>query len=406
MKLLPARRYLLVSVAVVVVLIAIGAVAAPRIMKSRGGSNAATPSSAGTPSGDQVVLASTETPSKDARAADPNGNGKKTPVPVNVAAISRGAVSSYITSTANLVPENEVKVLAEAEGRLADLRVEEGDRVARGQVLASLAKDDAEIALRKAQLRAANAKMVRERAAQVVRENMMSREEFERITLADEVAQQEQAEAEWRLEKTSIRAPFAGCVTERFVKPGQHVRPGDVLFTVSDFDPLIAWIYLPEGDVLGLEEGREVRITLKASEDVRFEGRVRQISPVVDTSTGTVKVTVEAIAPPAAVRPGAFVTVGIVRESRPRVVLVPREAVVRELQDAYVFVAKGEVAEKRSVALGIEEGRFIEAVSGVTEGEQVIVAGQGGLKDGSVIKVLPAAQASNLATRRERPARG
>ena len=150
MKLMPARRRLLVSVAVIAVLIAIGALAAPRLMKLRGGPSAATPSSPGPPSGDQVALASAETPSKGARAADPNGNGKKSPVPVNVAAISRGAISSYVTSTANLVPENEVKVLAEAEGRLADLRVEEGDRVARGQVLASLAKDDAEIALRKA----------------------------------------------------------------------------------------------------------------------------------------------------------------------------------------------------------------------------------------------------------------
>ena len=77
-------------------------------------------------------------------------------------------------------------------------------------------------------------------------------------------------------------------------------------------------------------------------------------------------------------------------------VRLPREAVIRELRDAYVFVANGGVAEKRTVSLGLEEGSRIEALSGVAAGEQVIVAGQGGLKQGSPIKVIPAPEASDL----------
>jgi len=127
---------------------------------------------------------------------------------------------------------------------------------------------------------------------------------------------------------------------------------------------------------------------------------------VVDTATGTVKLTIEATAPPPEVRPGAFVTIDIVRETHPQAVLVPREAVIRELQNAYIFVAKGNVAEKRTVALGLEEGGRIEALSGVTAGEQAIVAGQGGLKQGTAIKVIPSPEASDLRAVDERPARG
>jgi membrane fusion protein (multidrug efflux system) len=333
------------------------------------------------------------------------GNGK-TAVPVSVAAIAVGTVSSYITSTANLVPENEVKVLAEAEGRVAELLVEEGHRVAKGQLLAALVRDEEEIALKKAQLRSTNARLAHERGVKVVDQDLMSREAFDKVVMEKEIAEQELAEAQWRLEKTAIRAPFAGRITVRDIKLGQHIRPGDTLFTVSDFDPLIARIFLPEKDLFGLKEGREVRITLKANEETRFRGRIRQISPVVDTATGTVKVTVEAVAPPAEVRPGGFVTIDIVRETRPKAVLVPREAVIRELQDAYVFVANGEVAEKRPVALGLEEAGVVEAVSGVKAGEQVIVAGQGGLKNGSPIKIIPAREASDLGLQRERPLRG
>jgi len=331
---------------------------------------------------------------------------EKAPIPVSVAPIATGAVSSYITSTANLVPESEVKVLAEADGRVAELLVEEGSRVARGQVLAQLVKDDAEIMLRKAEVRLENARINFERAEQEIVDKLISREQYDKDHLDHQIAQQELAEAKWRLEKTTIRAPFGGRVTERFVKLGQHLHPGEQLFTVSDFDPLVARIFLPEKDVFGLKEGRDVRITLKANDTTRFHGRIRQISPVVDTGTGTVKLTIEASAPPAEVRPGAFVTIDIVRETRPQAILVPREAVVRELQDAYVFVANGGVAEKRTISLGLEEGGRIEALSGVKAGEQVIVAGQGGLKQGSAIKVIPAPEASDLGNLDDRPVRG
>lgn len=348
---------------------------------------------------------SVERASKDDGKGE-NGEKKKTPVPVNVVAISTGPVSSYITATTNLISENEVKVLAEAEGRIADLLVEEGDRVRKGQTLAVLVRDDAEIALKKAELKATNATLAYERGVRAVEEDLLSREDFDKLKMDDELARQEQAEAQWRLEKTTIRAPFAGRITERIIRPGSHVRSPDHLFTVADFDPLIAYIYLPEKDVFGLTAGRDVRIRVKASEKTSFRGRIRQISPVVDTATGTVKVTVEAVAPPPEVRPGSFVTIEVVRETHPVAVLLPREAVIRELQEAYIFVANGEVAERRVVSLGIEEGGRVEALSGVEPGEQVIVAGQGGLKDGSPIKILPTTEASDLTIASDRDPRG
>lgn len=321
-----------------------------------------------------------------------NGKDEKAPVPVSIEAIRSAAVSSYISSTANLVAENDVKVIAEAEGRVEQLLVEEGTTVGKGQPLATLVRDDAEIALRKAEVRTKNAQVSYTRTKEMLSTGLVSQGDFDKIKMEKDVAEQELAEAKWRMGKTTIRAPFSGRVTERMIREGQHVKPGDTLFAVTDYDPLIALIYLPEKDVMPLNVGRDVLISLKAAEDVQFHGRIRQISPVVDTATGTIKVTVEAVSPPSAVRPGSFVTIDIIRETHPKATLIPREAVIRELRDAHVFIAKGTSAEKRVVSLGIEEGDFVEALSGVKPGENVIVAGQGGLRDGSVIKVLPANQ--------------
>ena len=311
-------------------------------------------------------------------------------VPVAVEDLQVGQVSSYLTSTANLVPESEVEVLAEWEGRLARLQVEEGDAIEKGQILAELARDDAEITLQKARVRADTARIAFDRAEKLKQQELLAPEEFDKVEQSFRLAEQEVAEAEWRLEKTYIRAPFRGIVTQRNVQNGQHVRPGDSMFRVADFEPLVARIYLPEKDVLSLEAGRSVRLSLRADDAVSFQGKIQKISPVVDTATGTVKVTVAATQVPREVRPGAFVRVDIAKETRDRVVLVPREAVVRELQTTYVFVAKGEEAEKREVTLGLEEDGRIEAVTGLEVGDQVITAGQGGLEDGAKIKLVEA----------------
>ena len=331
---------------------------------------------------------STEATEQEAENEAEAEEDEEVAVPVEVAEVTTGAITSYISATANLVAEDQVKVLSEAEGRVERLLVEEGDMVSKGQMLAVLVQDEAKIALSKVELKASNAKAALDRAKGTHEQGLISAEAYDKLKMEFEVASQEVAEAEWLLAKTVIRAPFSACVTERFITQGQHLRPGDELFTVADYNPLVARIYLPESDVLELEEGREVRIALAANTKVSFAGRIRQIAPVVDTATGTVKVTVEAVQPPSGVRPGAFVSIGIVREQHPSALLLPRESVIRELRAAHVFISEDGTAVKKAVELGLEEGDLVEVISGVAEGDNVVVAGQGALDDGQKIKTL------------------
>lgn len=309
-------------------------------------------------------------------------------VPIEVVTLEQGEISSYISATANLVAEEDVTVISETEGRLTVLHVEEGDGVEKGEVLAVLDSEGEEIAVRMAEVREVNTRRALERSIDLFSKKLVSDADHENVRLEHEVAEQELAEARWQLERNTFRAPFAGVVTSRSVQVGQHLRPGDELFRVTDFDPLIARVHLPETEVIALSVGRSVRLTLNADPAVGFPGRIRQISPVVDTATGTVTVTAEAEGPPPGVRPGSFVSVNIVSQRRADSVLLPKRAVLQELQASYVFVARDSVAERRLVALGLEEGEWVEALDGVVAGDQVVVAGQGGLKDGAAIRVL------------------
>lgn len=312
---------------------------------------------------------------------------EKEPPSVAVAAAEHGAISAFTSATANLVAEDEVKILAEAEGKIVKLAVEEGDDVEKGQTLALIDPADAALAVQKADLGLRNAQLTLDRSERMATEQLISAQDLDKARYERDNAAQILAEARHTLSKTNVRAAFAGRITVRRAQPGQHVKRGDELFTLADFEPLIARIYLPEREVLGLRVGQEVRLVLRADEATRCVGRLRQISPVVDTASGTVKVTVEAVKPPAGVRPGAFVSVEVLRETRPQALLVPRQALVRELKETYVFVAEGKVARKRAVETGLEEGDRVEIVAGLKAGEQVITSGQGGLKDNAAIVI-------------------
>jgi membrane fusion protein (multidrug efflux system) len=320
-------------------------------------------------------------------AGEKKDETKKEPAAVAVRKAERGAISAYTSATANLVAEDEVKVVAETEGKVLRVMVEEGDAVGRGQTLVQIDPADATLAVQKAQIALQNAGTALTRGEGLSKANLISAQELDKLRYDRDLAAHDLEESRHRLRKTTVAAPFGGRVTLRKVQAGQQVKPGDELFTVADFDPLVARIFLPEREVLDLAVGQPVRLALRAREETRFAGRIRQISPVVDTASGTVKVTVEAVRPPASVRPGAFVAVEVLRETRSDVVLVPRPAVIRELQETYVYVADGAVARKRMVRLGLEEGDKLEVREGVAAGEPVITSGQGGLKDQAPITV-------------------
>jgi RND family efflux transporter MFP subunit len=330
--------------------------------------------------------------SQDVEAAEAspdtqNDANKDDHVFVAVTAVERGDISAFISATANLVAEDEVQVVAEADGKVASLEAEEGDRVREGDRLVQIDPADARLEVERAELNLRNTSIRLTRGEQVANAELISREQLETLAYERDLAQHELDEAKHRLAKTTVRAPFTGRITMRNVQLGQNVKRGDELFTIANFDPLVARVFLPEREVIELSVGQNAELQLKASGDIRFRGRIRQISPVVDTASGTVKVTIEAIEPPSQVRPGAFVSVGIVRETHTAAIIVPRPAVVHELQEAFVFVDEEGIARKRAIRIGLEQGTQLEVLEGLAEGETVVTGGQGALRDGSAIKI-------------------
>jgi membrane fusion protein (multidrug efflux system) len=337
--------------------------------------------------GGAVWLGGVGRPPDEVNAAPNVDRSAGEPALVEVTPMQVGPLATYIRATANLVAEVQVGVVAEVEGRIIRLAVREGEDVRRGALLATLNPQDASRARRSAAIKLEHADSLHRRGSTLADKNLVSSEELEQLTADLDLARQELAEAEASFSRTQVRAAVNGRITRRDVVGGQFVRPGDVLFEITDFDPLIAKVHVPERDALLIEPGREVELVLQANTDVRFKGRVRQVASVVDPQSGTVEVTIQAEEPPPEVRSGSFVSVRLVRESHLQARWLPREAVIVGPRGAHVFVVEDGTARRRTIVVGDEERGRVRIVEGLEIGELVVLTGHGALQDGSSVQL-------------------
>ena len=296
-------------------------------------------------------------------------------------------ISQYLETNGTLEAENDVALVARTSGPIVEILVEEGVPVTTGQLLARIDADEIRAQLEIARFNRAEAELALERARRSFEAELISTELFDQSKSRFDVAQAQVRSTEVQLGYTDIEAPFDGLIVERHVKYAQHVQNGATLFRISDFDPLQCPIQVPEKDLARLQVGQPAFLTVEAYPDQRFEAYVLRVSPVVDSGTGTIKVTLE-VRTKGKLRPGMFASVFLETDRHDRALVVPKSALVLESIGDTVYVKEGEVARRREVRLGYDEAEVVEVVEGLSPGDEVIVLGQDSLSDGTPVYVL------------------
>jgi membrane fusion protein (multidrug efflux system) len=312
---------------------------------------------------------------------------KEEAVPVEVASLGQGEIEAVLRLSSNLEAEEEVQVFAEAPRRVTRLLVEEGTPVRQGALLLQLQDDEQKSAVAKAEIELKESERDYERAKELHEQELVTEETFteagytvERNRLALEDARRE-------LGYTQVRAPIAGVVTERLVNLGDQVTVNQPLFRIVDFNSIVARIYVPEKDMVQLATGQPARLKADALGGKVFTGSIDRISPVVDPATGTVKVTV-ATPRQEGLRPGMYVEVELVTAVHDEALLVPKRALVYDNDQVFVFRLKDERrVERLRVTPLLENADYIEPAGGLETGDQLVVAGQSGLKDNGLVRL-------------------
>ncbi|HEY5996480.1 MAG TPA: efflux RND transporter periplasmic adaptor subunit, partial [Candidatus Deferrimicrobiaceae bacterium] len=325
-----------------------------------------------------------------------------------------------------LVPRFDAEVKSEFAGRVAEVFVDQWVRVKAGSPLARVDTREGEVVVRRAESSVAMAKAnllesqaaanradrELERAGKLKESGLITQQNLDDARTQKEAAdaraaaaraaigasEEDVRQAQTRLARAYIRAPFDGVVAERFVNVGEVV--GDmqkVLFRIVDDRRLNLTLTLPSADLASVREGQTVTFTVDSIPGRTFTARLRYINPVVNDADRSVKAIAEVDGGGGALKGGLFVNARIATGKRTAVLRIPRGTFLTwdtAAGKAELYVVSGGVAHRKVVATGVVAGDLVEIVSGLAPGDDVILRGAFNVKDGEKVAVSAAAPAS------------
>ncbi len=309
-------------------------------------------------------------------------------VPVEVASAERSAVVAAFQGTSNLVAEAEADVVTKTSGVVLEIMVEEGDKVAAGQVLARLDSDRQRLNMKQSEANLRKLENDFKRQQEMIERKLISQDVYDRSRYDLDTQRAAYDIARLEMSYTEIRAPIGGVVSKRNVKVGNLIQLNQPLFKIDDFDPLEAMIDVPEREMRLIKPDQPVQMLVDALPDTVFTGSVARVSPVVDATTGTFRVVAQFKDDSGRLRSGMFGRVRVVYDQRNDVLVVPRAALVGDDKDAAVFVVDAGIAKRRKVQLGYADGGKVEITDGLTDGDKVVTLGQAALRDGAKVQVI------------------
>lgn len=356
-------------------------------------------------------------------------------VRTGVALVERAASGAQpvLAASGYVVARTKAAVSAKIAGRLEELAVEEGSRVAVGDIIARLENDalraevdaaiaalsQSEAAVERARADRELARIESERQDQLLAAQLGTRSAADSARAAlqsREAALSEAAsmvrsatarlqQARVGLENANVRAPFSGVVLRKEAEVGEYVAPSvssgsltrGAIVTMADLGSLEVEADVAEGNVARLTDGMPAEISLDAVPDRRYRGRLRQVMPTADRQKATVQVKVALLDPDERVKPEMSAKLQFLSSEpepgaleAPPVVTAPAAAVqVLEGGGASAFVVEGDRVRRAALSLGERRGERVVVASGLAGGETLVIDPPPSLAEGDVVKVIP-----------------
>lgn len=311
-------------------------------------------------------------------------------VPVEVAELSNGAISSNYRTTAILEAKEEAFVVPRAQGIIEHIYVEEGDYVEKGQVLAQLEQERYRLSVARAKANLVGLEKELSKINKVYSKKLVSDDTYDKLSAQYKSAKATLALAELDLKETTVKAPISGYIAERNAKVGnltesfQRAR----MFHIVEQKQLYGIVHLPEKELAKVHEQQQAKLSLSALNDQQITALVERISPVIDAKTGTFKVTLRVPNEDNHLKAGMFADVKLNYDTHNNAILLPRRALLSIDNNQNVFVIKEGKASKIAVKTGYQDEGYVEIISGLSGDEQVVITGHQNLKDQAPVEIV------------------
>ena len=322
---------------------------------------------------------------KPAPAAAP---AAKPGLPVKAEPVKVIKVSDDVSAVGSLLAEESVIIRPEIDGRIVGLHFQEGQAVAAGARLVTIdsTEYEAQMAAQRADLKTEEQRLVRTK--ELHEQNFISKDALD-VQVGNVARLRAHVdEAESRVAKTVIRAPFSGILGLRQVSPGAYVKAGSDIVRLENVSSIKVDFRIPENYLSKIRPNQDISVKLDAYPNEEFKGRVYAIEPVVDERTRTIAMRARIPNKGSKLKPGMFVRVAVTLDSRANAVVVPEQAIWPQGKDSFVYRVVDGKAALTKVDIGNRVPGTVEILKGLAANDIVITDGQMKIRDGAPVTVM------------------
>lgn len=284
-------------------------------------------------------------------------------------------------------PNKEVMIPSETAGKIVQVNFKLGDYVAEGSVIAKVDDTYKRLALETAQLNYNKYKEDYERYRMLREGDAVTEVQLRDMKMGLENADLQIQNARKQLEDTNIRAPFGGVITSKNTELGAFVNTGTPIAGIADISQLKVSLAVSEMNAYNLRKGQDVNITTDVYPGEIFKGKITNISPQGSNSH---TYPVEIMIPNHGKNPlkaGTYLNAEVNMSKPEPVLMIPRDAIVSSVKDPSVYVIRDSKAGLTKIVTGQDYESFVEVISGLKEGDQIVTNGQINLSDGNRVAV-------------------
>jgi membrane fusion protein (multidrug efflux system) len=297
-------------------------------------------------------------------------------------------IRDRINLPGTIEPWTDLELLSKINGEVVAVPVTEGDKVAKGEVIARIDPADYKIALdaAKASYRLAFANL--KRLQKLFKKNLIPKAELEKIEAQVQTTRAEMKNAELRLSRCTVTAPMSGVIRRLDAKKGLLLKVADPIARILKIDTVKAVIGIPESDMVTVRNIDSAMLTVQALNDRIVEGCKHVLAASPDSDARLYDLELAVANPDGMLFPGMFVRAEIVKNVAEASISVPLYTVITRNGEQFVYVEESGAAKRRQVELGIIEDWLVQVKKGLLPGDRVIVEGHRNVEEGQRINVV------------------
>ncbi|WP_094549623.1 efflux RND transporter periplasmic adaptor subunit [Petroclostridium xylanilyticum] len=353
--------------------------------------------------------------------------------PVEAYKVAKGDIQVTYAASGRINALKEVSIIPKVPGKVESVLKDIGDRVKEGEILFTLEKKSlyqqleqldaqltqqliqAEASLKQLEIQYNNAKTDYENGKALYEGEAISKQALDGYKKALELAEVQYKNAQdnyailqnkaaksvittqkeavsQNIEDSDVRTPISGIVAQKNIEVGEMVSQQMPAYTIVDMDKVVVETTVTERIINKITKGQEVLVTVQSLGGKQFKGVVDAMSPAVTGQNIGYPVKIIIKNETHELKPGMFAEVKFVTDKKDSVVVIPMEAVITRNANSFVFVLEGDVAKKRDVKVGFKDDKNYEIISGLQEGELVIIKGQQFVADGEKVQPVGGAK--------------